>query len=380
MLTTMYAANCAHRIVPHRTTAHRIVPHRTTSHHIARHGTTTQRNAIHFVNNIMKGPTYQWHNAFHGKFGTLPFPGSVVKYKKVASLLQFAGASFYHLVMEVLPRLVLLKRKIEEDPELKILVCKDTSKSQFATSFFKLFFSSDAQQDVLTRFEEYDCSGPNNVRVRAKTLLYPAWDRVVAHDHVAHSLAPPTLLKELRANVRARVSAQHQQTATKTVVYCTRKGQSMRELVGEADFIARIAQTVTAASADYELVVFDGKMPAVTAMALFSRAAVVVGVHGGALTNIIACAEGSTLIELGFNAGFTRHYASAAQGLGMRYVLRVRCILFFFFTYKLKIVLCVFFFAGEGGGEGVRGLGRMPLMGVRPFFPPWGSPGRCNLY
>lgn len=320
MLTTMHAANCAHRIVPHRTT----------SHHIARHGTTMQRNAIHFVNNIMKGPTYQWHNAFHGKFGTLPFPGSVVKYKKVASLLQFAGASFYHLVMEVLPRLVLLKRKIEEDPELKILVCKDTSKSQFATSFFKLFFSSDAQQDVLTRFEEYDCSGPNNVRVRAKTLLYPAWDRVVAHDHVAHSLAPPTLLKELRANVRARVSAQHQQTATKTVVYCTRKGQSMRELVGEADFIARIAQTVTAASADYELVVFDGKMPAVTAMALFSRAAVVVGVHGGALTNIIACAEGSTLIELGFNAGFTRHYASATQGLGMRYVLRVRCILFFF--------------------------------------------------
>ena len=259
------------------------------------------------------GPTYQWHNAFHGQFGQLPFPGKVAKHKKVASLLQFAGASFYHLVMEVLPRLVLLRTEIQADDDLKILVCKDTSKSKFATSFFNLFFGD----TYAARFIEYDCSGPNNVRVRAKTLLYPSWDRVVAHDHVAHSLAPPTLLKELRAIVRAKLDI-HGGGLLPAVVYCTRKGQSMRELEGESDLVAGLARKVAAAGAEYELVIFDGKMAADEAMTLFSRASVVVGVHGGALTNIIACADGSTLIELGFNAGFTRHYASAAQGIGMK--------------------------------------------------------------
>ena len=84
------------------------------------------------------GPTYQWHNAFHGQFGQLPFPGKVAKHKKVASLLQFAGASFYHLVMEVLPRLLLLRPRLAADPTLKVLVCKDSKSNGFASQFYQL--------------------------------------------------------------------------------------------------------------------------------------------------------------------------------------------------------------------------------------------------
>ena len=64
------------------------------------------------------------------------------------------------------------------------------------------------------------------------------------------------------------------------------------------------------------MTVFDGKLPINEALALFSQAAVVVGVHGGALANVVACGEGTLLVEIGFTAGYTRHYAAVALGLG----------------------------------------------------------------
>ena len=56
-------------------------------------------------------------------------------------------------------------------------------------------------------------------------------------------------------------------------------------------------------------------------MALFRAAKIIVGVHGGALANIVACESGTKLIELGFQAPFTMHYAHAAAALGLEYEL-----------------------------------------------------------
>jgi hypothetical protein len=110
---------------------------------------------------------------------------------------------------------------------------------------------------------------------------------------------------------------------------CKFHQNSPGQLESEADLIASMEQTIATAagSVEYELELFDGKMPAADAMALFHSAAVVVGVHGGALTNIVACRPGALLIELGFHAGFTRHYASASQGLGTVHVFRQKITL-----------------------------------------------------
>ena len=67
---------------------------------------------------------------------------------------------------------------------------------------------------------------------------------------------------------------------------------------------------------------FDGSGPTADAIALFARAAVVIGVHGGALANLVACGEGvTTVLEIGFRSRFTRHYAAASAALGLQYVL-----------------------------------------------------------
>jgi len=51
----------------------------------------------------------------------------------------------------------------------------------------------------------------------------------------------------------------------------------------------------------------------------FASAAVVVGVHGAGLTNLVACQEGATLVELLSGDGPFNHYFLMASCLGVRH-------------------------------------------------------------
>ena len=53
---------------------------------------------------------------------------------------------------------------------------------------------------------------------------------------------------------------------------------------------------------------------------LFARARIVVGVHGGALSNVLFCPKGALLVELTVDSPYTRHYEHAAVALGLEYV------------------------------------------------------------
>ena len=54
--------------------------------------------------------------------------------------------------------------------------------------------------------------------------------------------------------------------------------------------------------------------------ALWLSNGAVVGVHGGALSNILFCQPGTTVIELTIDSPFARHYAHAAAALQMPFV------------------------------------------------------------
>ena len=72
--------------------------------------------------------------------------------------------------------------------------------------------------------------------------------------------------------------------------------------------------------ADVDFVDFDGGKSSVEeAVALFSRATAVVGLHGGPLANTLFCTDGTLLLELAFASPFTSHYAHAASALGLAY-------------------------------------------------------------
>ena len=136
------------------------------------------------------------------------------------------------------------------------------------------------------RFVPYENGGPPDVRAKAKQLIVPGWEPVKSTDHAGHCLAPGSLLRELREVLAPQTPV----TGRTTVIYTTRKGQTMRNM--DADEERLVARLKAAVVAPYELVLFDGSLGPAEAIALFQSAIVVVGVHGGALTNIIACGEG----------------------------------------------------------------------------------------
>ena len=55
------------------------------------------------------------------------------------------------------------------------------------------------------------------------------------------------------------------------------------------------------------------------AAALFERAAVVVGVHGAALANVVFCRAGTALVEVPMKEPCFRDYTHAAMALDLRY-------------------------------------------------------------
>ena len=58
-----------------------------------------------------------------------------------------------------------------------------------------------ADEPLSSRFMYYECSGPQFVRLQATSLIYPSWEPVHAVNHVAHALAPRSLLRELRSAI-----------------------------------------------------------------------------------------------------------------------------------------------------------------------------------
>merc|ERR1719456_1051306 len=69
-----------------------------------------------------------------------------------------------------------------------------------------------------------------------------------------------------------------------------------------------------------ELVEFDAAANTLEqSLALFKRASVVVGVHGGALANAIVCPPNATLVEVGYQTDAAAHYQHLAVSLGMFY-------------------------------------------------------------
>ena len=110
-------------------------------------------------------------------------------------------------------------------------------------------------------------------------------------------------------------------TSRNAVIVCSRRADSMRSSPQESELVERLEAWV-GQHPHYKLHVFTGteSSPSAT-IELFSRAAIVLGVHGGALANIVFCAPGTQIIELGFATPQSWHYAHAAQALDLSYTL-----------------------------------------------------------
>jgi hypothetical protein len=230
-------------------------------------------------------PTWYNPGGRPGSRAEMPLPS---RHDQVASIVSFAGLSFYHFVHEVLPRLLLLRPLLAERPDLKVLTCRDTTSNKFPSQFLALIPGLDGKS-LSHRFVDSEGRGRPGPRARPKTLLYPGWDPVRS-SHVPHCLAPHSLVRELRGVLAPQAVAVDAPRRSQ-VIFVSRAGMRMRQLEDEAGLIDRIT---AALPEGYSLEVFRGDASAANALNLFSSAAAVIGVHGGALSNIVACAEGKS--------------------------------------------------------------------------------------
>jgi capsular polysaccharide biosynthesis protein len=67
----------------------------------------------------------------------------------------------------------------------------------------------------------------------------------------------------------------------------------------------------------YEIAVYGPRSDVPTAVRMFSRAAAVVGVHGGGFQNMQFCEPNTTVVHIGWGA----HYRDTADAYGLRYHL-----------------------------------------------------------
>lgn len=273
-----------------------------------------------------RGPhgQYQWHDHFTRQ--SRPRPPPIPKAKRVkraASVIQFAVRSYYHWVMEALGRLLLLQSHLAADPTLKVLLPKDAGRDgSFMSQFLRLLpWPLDNSRIVWYNTR----NGPNSERALFDQLLFPDWDRVTYEhypERTVHCLAPASVLRLIRRTFLP--PAPPTIGAASVVVFVTRKSQKMRRLANEDALLAAVRAEASGCPGGAEVVVFDGdKAKVADAIALFSRAAVVVGVHGGALANTVFCRQGTRVIELGLRSPATRHYAHAAFALGLGYSLHL---------------------------------------------------------
>lgn len=269
-------------------------------------------------------------------------------YPRLASLVSYASTDFYHFVLEGLPRLALLLPVLLADPTLPLAVPTTRTKlaggQGFVAQLLQLALPADFEPARLVPYaDEGDAPGE---RLRASTqLIWADWPSadVTADGFLfgradgrtdgrpTHCLTPAPVLRAAAAMVARAWEAKHPEAheaeseARPALIVAVRRDVSMRNLApaDEASLLSELRNL--AAEVHWELVVFDGSAGIAGGVPLFRRARAVVGVHGGALSNVLFSAHDSAengrvlLVELTVASRIAAHYAHAAAALGLRY-------------------------------------------------------------
>ena len=238
---------------------------------------------------------------------------------RAASVVQYASMSYYHWVMEGLGRLLLLLPYLKKDKTLSIILPNSQEvRTHFIVQYVKLVAPFLFTPQNESRIVWYDSSSlaPIDVRVRVKKLYYANWNSssVMKRSRIAHCLTPGHVLRHIRSSLVVKKNIQDRNL----IVFCLRTNVSMRKF---QDTKTRLLEQLREMKMEsvFELVLFEGKKDVRDQVDIFSRAAIVVGVHGGSLSNIVFCAPETIVFEIGFQTPQTDHYAHAARELNLEY-------------------------------------------------------------
>ncbi|KAF4678082.1 hypothetical protein FOL47_005361 [Perkinsus chesapeaki] len=229
---------------------------------------------------------------------------------KVFVTVGYRSTMFYHFLLESLPRIVALQEEIRAAAKPKILLPWAGFVDGFTDILLEGLGIGNAEKVY------YPTEGGRHVRAKVSEAVTYTWPaRIDAkYDLPLHCVTPDPLLRRLREAMTRGVGERPGETI---VVWLVRKASrdESRILKNERQLIAALQRVEGITIKE-----FDGaEQRPREAVELFSRAAVVVGVHGAGLSNILFCRKGTAVIELGFATPLSWHYMYLAEALGLRY-------------------------------------------------------------
>lgn len=255
----------------------------------------------------------------------------------VLSLVQFAASSFYHWLCEAIPRLVVAAQlwKSPSPPaadgtfsfDFDILVPKTSASSKFIGESLQLLGVGQHGRGRAIELADGYYAPPLPTTATSPAfagLRFVSWDRQsVTLDNGdvtgGYSLAHPEALRRARSALQRAIDATPfgaRASATGRLLLAARGDTTKMRHLDEKALVAALEAAFPQLS---PVVIADGTAPLAENLALYRSAKVVVGAHGGALSNIIACNQTTSVVEIGFHTPAARHYEHVARALGLPY-------------------------------------------------------------
>ncbi|CUG94234.1 Hypothetical protein, putative [Bodo saltans] len=263
--------------------------------------------------------------------GEKPFPEgppsvTIDDGRHVLLLTQFSGAAFYHWMCEALPRLLAARTWLPNFDSYTLLVPAFPNgvvprfiDATFQSLFPEITNERRGHRDVSYAKENAVAITYHSQPCPATTDSSSATEASSPSTHCS-SLAHPALLSNARDALVKALPPIAAGEGTKKKPYVLVAGRDKDITMRNFDAEGLVAAIKQVATATHDVILFESsKQSLLESLALFHGAAVVVGVHGGALANIMACTETTSLVEIGFNTIGAQHYKHVAGALGMPY-------------------------------------------------------------
>jgi len=218
------------------------------------------------------------------------------KIKTAINCLQYNSWGFYHWLIETMPRMVATMHN-----DIPLLL----PDKGFVKDFIQTFFPHTKAIFI-----------PAGISVYIDTLYMVDWDSVNRYRSYGNYefLVPRKILR----HAVNEMNLAFPKTQNK-VVWLSRKNVKCRRCLNDDEIVIALRQVIPY---NYQLVVLTPEDYNVKkTVELFAEAAMVIGIHGGALSNMIYCKRGTFVIEIGMKETFYYSYfKDLADTMGLRHI------------------------------------------------------------
>ena len=235
---------------------------------------------------------------------------------RIALLTQPRSWSFFHFLLEIMPRLCLLASMSQEMLHQRAVLLDARAHTLLEEVWMPALpcFANDVVRRLeLVAFQ----AEPRGVQLwRSPAVLWVGWTPPPGEVAWASYFLPaPGPLRLFQSAVRGACSPHTAPPSLAVVIARTGGGARLRQRIRVTNRDA-VRQALTDAGWETHVVSQNGTSPS-TAVALFRRADVVVGVHGGGLANIIFAPTGAHVFEaVVAQPGISKLYARLCAMLG----------------------------------------------------------------